>query len=311
MKEIYSGRKGSPLGHLAIRMRKYRIHRRIISGGMKSKKVKYEGLNFHYYYSRNGKPPLVLLHGFLDSAQSFRRIFQKLNKHFDLYAVDVPGFGYSRMPAIRELWDIDAVARSLGRFIYFGLGLSKVALVSHSMGGLLATHIQDYFSAVYKEKLFTDLHLVAPGLLKLKEDERNDRRRVLYPQDTQSIRGMLKELYYAEIPEFAEIFMKGMLWEWSQEGYYYLAENIIENEDLHFFTAARLEALQTPITLYWGDEDRITPIEMAHSITKNVSNVKLINFQGAGHALHIEKSEEFLDAFLNEHKSLLDQNKKN
>ncbi|KAI0566635.1 DNA photolyase [Gracilaria domingensis] len=49
-------------------------------------------------HSSQGKPPLLLIHGFGASSQHYRRSIQELKTHYHVYAVDLIGFGRSEKP---------------------------------------------------------------------------------------------------------------------------------------------------------------------------------------------------------------------
>ena len=285
---------------LALRLRRFRGHRDILSRGLKSSNVDFEGLRFHYYHADNGRPPLIMLHGFLDSAQTFRKLLPELLERFDLYVIDTPGFGYTRMPPVRELWDLRSMARSMARFVRKKLELRDARLLTHSMGGLIAAHMAEYIRETEQVALFSRMDMIAPGMFRLPEQDRDTARRRLYPRDTYEIKELLRTLYHADMPMPPDIVLKGLLREWTRVGYYYLAENTIESEDEMFFTPARLRALKTPLRLYWGEEDKITPLEMARKIKRAVKGTKLFTFPDAGHALHLVKGREVLEAFLND-----------
>ena len=294
-------RKGSRFGALALRYHRFRSHRRILSDGVASVLVPFEGLNVHYY---EGGPPdaetVVLLHGFLDTAQTFRRIFRPLRRRFRFLAIDVPGFGYSTLPEVREIWDLRSMARILGRFMRFELGLDRPRVFTHSMGGLISLHATEYMKETYDVSLFSEMHFVAPGLLRLHEHERDERRRLLYPETREQIRRTLDALYHDEIPELPDLIMDGLLREWSIPGYFYLAENTIDQENDVFFTIARLRKICVPLCLYWGERDQMTPIVLGERIARGVSGTRLIRFPNAGHALHIEEPGTLAERFLRE-----------
>ena len=297
MFEPYPGRKGSRLGRLAILWRKWMIHRRIKDGGYTSHIVKYEGLKYHYYCSNNVNPPLVLMHGFLDSSHTFRRLFRELSESYNVYAIDAPGFGFAKMPPIRELWNMRSVARNTARFVHNCLGLEQPRVLTHSMGGVLAGLMQEYMLGTYKMNMFSEMHMIAPGLFKFGDDKRTALRRLMFPQSLDEIQELLEALFHTALPELRRIFLEGLLYDWSRTGYYYLAENTIEEEDKIFFTAPRLKALKIPLILYGGKEDRVVPLSMLKRIKAAKPRTKLIVLDEAGHSLHIEKADDFLGHF--------------
>ncbi len=292
-------RRGSRFGALALRWHRFRTHRRIVADGISSIRVPFEGIRIHYYEGGPaGADTVVLLHGFLDTAQTFRRMFRSLRRRFRFVAIDLPGFGLSTLPEIRQLWDLRAMARVLGRFLRFQLQLDRPLVLTHSMGGLLSLHAAEYMQAVYNVRLFSEMHFVAPGLLRLHEHERDERRRLLYPETRDQIRQTLDALYHDEIPELPDLILDGLLHAWSVPGYFYLAENTVDEEDDVFFTMPRLRRVKIPLRLYWGEKDQMTPITLGERIARAIPGTKLFRFPNSGHALHIEESGSLAERFL-------------
>ncbi len=76
------------------------------------------------------KPPLVLLHGWGNSSQTWRTLRPLLQQHLDLIAVDLPGFGDS--PASTP--DFDCLLQWLGQQLP-----DRFHLLGWSLGGMVAT----------------------------------------------------------------------------------------------------------------------------------------------------------------------------
>ena len=95
--------------------------------------------------------PLVLLHGLLDCSFGWKRVAAAT--HRPCVAIDLPGFGRSAMPSEPSIasyaWDIiNALA---------ALGLTRFALIGHSLGGAVAAAV-----AEQEPGRVTNLTLLAP-----------------------------------------------------------------------------------------------------------------------------------------------------
>jgi pimeloyl-ACP methyl ester carboxylesterase len=86
-----------------------------------------------------GKPNLVLVHGFANSLQTFRRLVPLLTQDFYVVAVDAPGFGLSAKPVAHD-YSNAAQGMVIAHFAA-ALGLDRYVIGGHSMGGTLAVYI--------------------------------------------------------------------------------------------------------------------------------------------------------------------------
>ncbi|MBA3416015.1 MAG: alpha/beta fold hydrolase, partial [Chloroflexia bacterium] len=82
-------------------------------------------------------PPVVLVHGLAGSGRWWERNVGPLSARFQVFVVDLPGFGGNRVGAPFALVETPALlAAWLDR-----LGLGRVAVVGHSMGGRVAAEL--------------------------------------------------------------------------------------------------------------------------------------------------------------------------
>jgi 2-succinyl-6-hydroxy-2,4-cyclohexadiene-1-carboxylate synthase len=95
-----------------------------------------DDLRLHVAISGKG-PPLVLLHGFTGSTETWKSLRACLDDAFTIIAVDLAGHGRSSSPSLPARYsshrftdDLEAICRELG--------IDKIALMGYSMGGRLA-----------------------------------------------------------------------------------------------------------------------------------------------------------------------------
>lgn len=96
--------------------------------------------NFRYHYrvaspAQPTGPPLILVHGLGVSSAYWRRVQPLLARTRAVYAPDLPGFGGTTRPD--TILDSEELARALGDWLS-ALGLSRVHLLGHSLGGQVA-----------------------------------------------------------------------------------------------------------------------------------------------------------------------------
>ena len=107
-------------------------------------------------YSEGGRgEPVVLLHGFGASSDSWNRFAKPLIKRYRVIAPDQPGWGASTRLETAS-YGYPAQVKRLHQFLS-ALGLKRVHLVGHSMGGFIASA----YAARYPDEVIT-LGLIAP-----------------------------------------------------------------------------------------------------------------------------------------------------
>lgn len=94
-----------------------------------------DSLLTNYQQTGKGKQDLLLLHGWGDSAATFRSIEKQLSSKFRLTAVDLPGFGGSQVPP--EAWGLHDYSIFLQQFTD-KISIKPVAVIAHSNGAAVA-----------------------------------------------------------------------------------------------------------------------------------------------------------------------------
>jgi pimeloyl-ACP methyl ester carboxylesterase len=104
--------------------------------------------DMRFAYHRDGKPgqAVVLLHGWPQTSGAWRLVTPLLASKFDVVVPDLPGFGDTSKPD--SGFDKKTVARRL-RELVSALGLSRIALVGHDLGG----HVAYAYAAQWPEEV--------------------------------------------------------------------------------------------------------------------------------------------------------------
>jgi 2-succinyl-6-hydroxy-2,4-cyclohexadiene-1-carboxylate synthase len=95
-----------------------------------------DGLRLHVVRSGQGAP-VVLLHGFTNSVETWEPLRASLDDHFNSLAVDLPGHGRSGSPVHPTRFSLRSFADDLA-LILDRIGVGRVAVVGYSMGGRAA-----------------------------------------------------------------------------------------------------------------------------------------------------------------------------
>lgn len=93
-----------------------------------------DGVKLHYRIGGSGEP-LVILSGFGQTTEGYRKNYPELEKHFTVIALDYRAHGLSEAPVYG--WHIERLAKDFEELLAH-LGLEKVNLLCHSMGNAVA-----------------------------------------------------------------------------------------------------------------------------------------------------------------------------
>src|SRR5437763_15327557 len=108
-----------------------------------------------FLYDAGEGPPVVLIHGYGDTADGWRRVVPGLVDSHRVIALDVPPFGRSGLPAERRLLDF---YKPFFPELLDMLEVDSATLIGHSLGGAIALHV-----ALEHPRLVDRLGLVAPA----------------------------------------------------------------------------------------------------------------------------------------------------
>jgi pimeloyl-ACP methyl ester carboxylesterase len=100
--------------------------------GAEERSVTLDGVTWRYWFAGSG-PPLLLIHGFMGYSFSWRFNVSKLGERFSVYAMDLPGCGFSQRVDRTEC-TLAGDAESFLRFID-NLGIDGADVVASSRGG--------------------------------------------------------------------------------------------------------------------------------------------------------------------------------
>lgn len=243
--------------------------------------------------------PLVLLHGGGPGASAmsnFRRTIPVFASHFDVIAVDQPGYGGSIGDPVNGQYFTHAateLAALLGK-----LGIDRVDLIGNSLGGGTAVR----FALDHPERA-RRLLLMGPGGLSLNvfaaDPTEGVRRLGAFGRDPSRARlaaflrtlvfdpslitsDLIDERFRAAADPAAMRAMREMGASFSHPATY--------EEGLLWRDAHRLHH---ETLLVWGREDRVNPLDGALVALKMLRNARLHVFGGCGHWAHLEKFDEF------------------
>ncbi|MEU3018491.1 MULTISPECIES: alpha/beta hydrolase [unclassified Nocardiopsis] len=95
----------------------------------------------HIAFERRGSGrPVLLLHGLGDRRQSWKSVSPRLTDRFEVVSLDLPGFGDSPAPELRQPYDVHSLVRVVREFCELH-GLERPHLAGNSLGGSIALEL--------------------------------------------------------------------------------------------------------------------------------------------------------------------------
>lgn len=247
---------------------------------------------FEHYQSDASYPTLVLLHGFLSSSFSYRKLIPYLTNRFNVIALDLPPFGKSGK-IYRYIYSFENIAQSI---IYFleKRGLKSFTIIGHSMGGQIALQL----TKIRPDLIERAILLCSSGYL---------------PSFSRSIKAL----------SYLPFFSLGVKYYLGKSGLEQNLQNVVYNQELiddtmrygylqpfttgwQIFRAMGrmvrdkkadllkddLNKIHRPCLLIWGREDKVVPLQIGERLASDLPHSELVILDHAGHLLPEEQPEK-------------------
>jgi len=245
--------------------------------------------------ARDTQPPLVLMHGFGNTVQTFRDLGPALADDYQVIALDMPGFGLSDKPADHDYGNASQAAVVV-EFMR-ALGLQTAVIGGHSMGGALALHVAEQAPEV------TGIILMNPGIITTGVPAIAEWSVFPLPRLTAKTFGdagfrerFLKQSYVnPEIvtPQVVEDVMVGARTDDYLSGTTQMMKFYKSGDE-----EGMLDDMRVPTLIVWGDEDKSKPAGEAEQLAAALPVSRLARVPEAGHYVHEEKPLESAAAII-------------
>jgi esterase len=248
-------------------------------------------MKLHYREMGEGKP-LVILHGLFGFSDNWQTHAKKFADYFRVILVDLRNHGHSPWSAD---FSYTLMAEDLHELVT-DLGLDSFILLGHSMGGKVAMHYaQKYESRLEKlivvdigtkaypmhhEHIIAGMHAIDPTLIKARSEAEVILRKHIDSEGV--IQFLLKNLYWKE---------KGVLaWRMNLP--------VLEREMAEILAAVPEIEVMTPTLFIRGALSNYILNEDWRDIEELFPDSDLVTIENAGHWVHAEAQENFIDTVL-------------
>ena len=271
--------------------------------GTDSQYVEIDGLQIHYKSAGQGRPALLLLHGFAASLYSWREVMRELSQRFLTVAFDRPGFGLTTRP---RSWTgenpYSQTAQSDQTIALMDqLGIEKAVLVGNSMGGAIAALTALRFPQRIQALVLVDPAIALKGHLIpawVRPFLNTPQARHLGPLIARSIQNWGIDFARSAWHDPSKITPE--IW----EGYSRPLQ--VKNWDGALWEVLRarrapyleehLDELTLPVLVITGDDDHLIPSDQSRRLAGKLPNAELVVIPNCGHIPQEECPQDFLQA---------------
>jgi len=220
---------------------------------------------------------ILMLHGWGSNLHIFDSMASELSKKYQIYRLDLPGFGESDPP--ESVWGVNEYTLCVEKFVQ-DHHISNPIVIGHSFGGRIALLFASrnevkklvlfnsagvkphrscrYYFKVYSFKFYRKTLPLLMG--KRRANERIDRyRKQTGSSDYNNAVGIMRQVLVKVV-----------------------------NEDLKHV----MPKIEAPTLLIWGEHDTATPVRDAHIMKQRIKDSGLVVLKNAGHFGFLEKPYE-------------------
>lgn len=233
------------------------------------------------YYNMKGEGDSLILHDGFYNTSTWDKVRDQLAKEFLVIDYDRFGYGKSDRYKEKQYGDIISLYAQELSLVIENLGLDKIHLCGHCLGGAIALYYTIKNQSRVKKIILESTGFFSDQKLVIKSDW------TFKPFD-QIDRKLRKKLIEMNGEEYARVF-------WEEISSY--KESYIMSENYNMLND--LKSINIPVFLINGDRDFYFDIEHPLRAYRMFKNSRLWIVPMTGHAPHIEKRDFFIKEAIN------------
>jgi pimeloyl-ACP methyl ester carboxylesterase len=258
--------------------------------------VDVDGLRIHVERRGNRGPPVVLLHGYLGSTATWYPALEHLGDQVRAVAVDLPGHGYSSKP-LDGVYTLPWYAALLPR-LWRALDVDAPVVLAHSFGAAVAMH-----ALAGNPSLARGLVMVSPmvagdaappGLRVARAFPRFMRRVFGSKLGRAAMPVLVRRAGFTRRDIHCPLRARRLLWNLDTPGGWEAATAVGLNAFAHAPGPAMWRQVNTPVLMFWGEQDPIHPPGVGAEVCRNLAGPsRLVVLPAASHNCHDEAAPAF------------------
>ncbi len=238
-----------------------------------------------YYEQRGTGDPVLLLHGWGGSGESFLPVTRDFERSLHMTALDFPGHARSSDPP--EPWSVTEYMEMTAALIK-SLHIEGAHVIAHSFGGRVALVL----AATHPELVGKMVLTGVPGL-KSETPPKAKLRAKLYRALKGACDNALTRALFGE--KRIAAWRNKLQVKFGSADYKALSPEMrktfsrVVNQDLTGYLAR----VKAPTLLFWGEEDTAAPLWMGQVMEKTIPDAGLVTMMGAGHFAYLDRYPDF------------------
>lgn len=233
---------------------------------------------------------MILLHGFLSSSFSFRKLIPFLNKEFRVIAIDIPPFGKSGKSR-NFRYTYENMAKTVLALLD-ALHCKNIYAAGHSMGGQIVLNMMHIRPCLIQKGILlcssgylarARTPLIMSTYIPLFS------RYVKYYLGKTGVLGNLKTVVYDQ-SLIDEAMVNGYTEPFNQSAIFPALAMMLRHREGDL-SEDILRTIETECLLLWGEHDRVVPVQTGKRLAADLPNSKLVIFKEAGHLIPEEVPE--------------------
>ena len=232
-----------------------------------------------------GAVPVVFLHGYTDSWNSFRLVLDALSEQRHAFAPDQRGHGDSEKP--ERGYDVEGLAKDALGFLD-ALGIERATIVGHSLGSFIAQSLAISHPERVERLVLIGSAAAIKGHSGLGEFLAAVSEWPAAP-DRASIREFQEGTVHAPIPEW---FLEAVIAESAKVPLHVWRSALAGLLDADL--TDRLAAIRLPVWIVWGERDALFTHSDQEALVASIPGARLSVYPDVGHAPHWERPREFV-----------------
>ncbi len=254
-----------------------------------------DGTRVRYVRSGEG-PALVLTHTVRTQLDIFQFVIPLLARHFTVYALDLPGFGWSDLLSERPK-DEPTLRAQLKEFLQV-LGIRHPILAGESIGATLslAAELGDGVARVVAFNTYDYLPGLERANLLASVIIKGVRAPLIGPvfasTENRAITGGILKGGFADPRKLPDDLLDEISRVGTRRGYGKGMRRLLKALPSFVAARSRYGAIKVPVTLVWGDHDWSSLADRA-GVERSVPAPKVITLEGTGHFSALERPQDW------------------